>query len=120
MSCRSCKGFEIEVKPGDDIKWAGLIEILEVTDFTGYTVAAEFRAKNMGSNLPATLLGTATIEWIDQVAGTFFLLIPRAETALWKTNLHILLDISVVDPEGLRVRTETAEFMTTAGVTEIL
>lgn len=116
----SCKKFEIIVKPGDDIKWTGLIEQANIDDFTGYTLAAQFRAKNMTSELPATLLADATIEWIDEVAGTFYVIVDRADTADWSFGITIMLDISVMHPDGTRVRTETVEFSTTAGVTETM
>lgn len=118
MSCK--KTADIIIKPGDDIKWTGTIEQLNIDDFTEYDLVAEFRAKNMITEYPATLLGSGTIEWIDHEAGTFYLIVDRAVTALWPVGVTVMLDISVMHPDGTRVRTETVEFDTTIGVTEAI
>lgn len=116
----SCKKFEVEIKPGDDIKWSGVIDQLNIDDYTGYELAAQFRAKNMRSLLPSTLLGEATMSWIDEVAGTFHLEVDKAVTAEWPLGISIMMDISVTHPDGHRVRTETVEITTIPGVTETM
>lgn len=116
----SCKKFEITIKPGDDIKWAGQIKQTNITDFTGYILKAQFRAKNMNSLLPASLLAEADIDWIDEVAGTFHLQVDRDTTTDWPLGITIMLDVSVMHPDGTRVRTETTELTTTPGVTETM
>lgn len=114
----ACKSWNIVFKPGDDIKWAGAITQANIIDFTGYSVAAQFYAKNMSTGKPGTLLGTASVSWINQVAGTFHLEVDRAVTAEWPEDITIMTDIKVTHPDDTRVRTETFEFTTTTGVTE--
>lgn len=113
----ACK-FPIEFKPGDDLKWAGVLEQPNVTDFTGYELAAEFRAKNRNSKLPATLLATGTCVWDDVLTGAFFVIVSRTVTADWPLGIIIMMDIRVQHPDGTHVRTETLEFPTIPGVTE--
>lgn len=111
------KKSSIVVKPGDDISWAGTITRTGLTSFEGYSLKAQFRAKGNCSETPQSLLATSTITWVDVTAGTFLLKVPRATTEKWPAGIIVLLDIQVVDPNDKRVRTESIEFKTEAGVT---
>lgn len=110
----------ITIKPGDDISWGGIVERTGVTDFTGYVLKAQFRLRDPASGAVSTLLADATIEWLDEVEGTFLLTVARAITATWPSGATVLMDVSVLDADGARVRTETVEFKTEAGVTELV
>jgi hypothetical protein len=107
----------ITVKVGDDISWLGEIKREGITDYTGYTLTAEFRLKDTTTGAPGGLQATADIDWISTAAGTFSLKVPRADTASWPVNACILVDIRIAAPDNTWLRTETAEFMTEAGVT---
>lgn len=113
------KKSNIVVKPGDDISWAGTISRTGIESFAGYSLKAQFRAKGNCSSTPQSLLATSTITWVDVTAGTFLLKVPRATTEKWPTDITVLLDIQVVDPNDKRVRTESIEFKTEKGVTEL-
>ncbi len=108
----------ITIKPGDDISWGGIVERTGITDFTGYILKAQFRLRDPASGAVSTLLADATIAWLVEAEGSFLLTVPRAVTAAWPAGATVLLDVSVLDPSGARVRTETVEFKTEAGVTE--
>lgn len=114
------KKSTITVKPGDDILWTGHIQLSGVTSFAGYTLKAEIRAKNPNSGTPNTLLASASISWVDAEEGLFRLTVPRATTAAWASDLDLMLDISVMNTDGRRVRSETVEFKTEAGVTKAI
>ena len=112
------KKANITIKPGDDIIWSGVITRTSVTSWAGYVLKAEFRAKNPNSKTPNTLMGSASIVWVNTATGAFRLTVPRSVTKKWGSGITMLMDISVMNTEGKRVRSETAEFMTEAGVTE--
>lgn len=107
----------ITVKPGDDIVWAGQITRTGVTDFTGYILTSQIKLKDPSTGALSTLLGTATVAWLDAVAGTFSYSVSRTVTATWPAGACLLLDVKVATPDAKWVRTETAEFETEAGVT---
>lgn len=106
------------IKPGDDINWRGTITRAGVTSFVGYTLKAQFRAKSKKACDAGTLLDTGVCTWISAAAGTFSLRVARANTLKWPENITVMLDISILDPDGKRVRSETAELKTITGVTE--
>lgn len=113
----SCKEY-VEFKPGDDIYWAGVLEQPNITDYTGYELAVEFRAKNRNNGEPDTLLGSGTVTWTDVLTGAFLIQVPRATTADWPVGITIVMDVSVLHPSGHRVRSETLQIKTVHGVTE--
>lgn len=109
---------KIKVKPGDSIHWAGTITRAGVEDFTGYTLECHIRKKNSTTGLPEGDPTVADMNWVDETEGTFTLEVDHADTAEWDSPACMVMDIRVISPGGERVRTETAEFETTAGVTE--
>ena len=108
----------LKIKPGDDIRWAGQIARGDVTDFTGYTLTSQIRRKVPAVGQNETLLANASITWVNAATGAFLFEVPRASTADWPANAAIVLDVRVASPDNKWTRTETAEFMTEAGVTE--
>lgn len=106
----------LKVKPGDDIRWAGTISRADVTNFTGFTLTSQIRHRSATPGVAAPLLADATITWLDAPAGLFLFEVPRATTATWPIGA-LVLDVRVASPDGKWIRTETAEFMTEAGVT---
>lgn len=110
----------ITLKPGDDIEWAGALTRAGVSDHTGHALKAQFRSRNQVSGQMGVLLADAMITWLDEVAGLFHLSVARALTATWPAGIDVLLDVSVLDPDGKRIRTETVTFKTEPGVTETI
>ena len=108
----------LKIKPGDDIRWAGQIAREGVTDFTGYTLTSQIRRKVPAVGQTETLLANASITWGDATVGAFLFEVPRAITADWPTGTTLVLDVRVASPDNRWTRTETAEFMTEAGITE--
>lgn len=108
----------IKVKVGDDISWAGQVSREGVTTYAGYVLSGEIRVKDPTTGLPGALAAAAQVNWLDTATGTFTFNVARAITALWPVNACMLVDIRIASPDNKWVRTETAEFHTTAGVTQ--
>lgn len=108
----------ITVKPGDDIRWLGHIEQDGVTDFTGYVLSSQVRARSPVTGDMTTLYATAAVAWLDAVAGLFEYRVDRDVTSKWPAGVELYLDVRVTSPDGTQVRTSTAAFKTQPGVTE--
>jgi len=90
-------------KIGDTLTLAGTVTLTDVSDFTGWTIASQFRQSGSDALLP----GVAAA-WVSQdtSTGTYTISATAANTATW-VPCDAVCDVQFTDPSGGVTSTDT-------------